>query len=324
MKTRIPISQAAYQSGQSTTEQVFAVKILPEKAITSENYNIFLLMLDMSKAFDTVSRSKLMSILESILADCELHMMHILINDIILNVRLGDKTGSNINTSVGICQGDCLSALLFIIYLASAIKPLPPHFQQVDSKRPLWSALDWLVDKDKHNVEVDPKYADDITFVRTDESKMNQIERVIPEMLEQNNLFVNTTKTEKYEISRISDNSWKKCKLLGSLLDTKEDIKRRKGPAIDSMKTLENIFNSKYVSEVIRLRIFKAYVESIFLYNSELWTLTKTLEDKIGSFQRRLLCKVIRVYWPHTISNESLYDRTHMKPWRNLVMKRRL
>ena len=54
---------------------------------------------------------------------------------------------------------------------------------------------------------------------------MNQIERVIPEMLEQNNLFVNTTKTEKYKTSRISDNSWKKCKLLGSLLDTKEDIK---------------------------------------------------------------------------------------------------
>ena len=64
-------------------------------------------MLDMSKAFDTVSRGKLMSILESILSDCELHMMHVLINDVILNVRLGDKTGSNINTSVGICQGDC-------------------------------------------------------------------------------------------------------------------------------------------------------------------------------------------------------------------------
>ena len=197
MKTRIPISQAAYQSGRSTTEQVFAVKILVEKATTSENCNIFLLMLDMSKAFDTVSRSKLMSILESILSDCELHMMHILINDVILNVRLGDKTGSSINTSGGICQGDCLSALLFTIYLASAIIPLPPHFQQVDCKRPLWSALDWLVDKDKHNVEVDPKYADNITFVRTEESKMNQVERVVPELLEENNLFINTTKTEK-------------------------------------------------------------------------------------------------------------------------------
>ena len=117
---------------------------------------------------------------------------------------------------------------------------------------------------------------------------MNQAERVVPKTLEENNLFINTTKTEKSDINRISDchNSWKKCKLLGSLSDTKEDIKRRKGLAIDSLKTLENIFNSKHVSEVIRLRIFKAYVESIFLYNSELWTFTETLEDKIDSFQR--------------------------------------
>ena len=81
------------------------------------------------------------------------------------------------------------------------------------------------MDKDKHNVEVDPEYADDIMFVGTDKSKMNQVKRVIPKMLEENNLFINTTKTEKCEISRISDNSWKKCKLLGFLLDTEKDIK---------------------------------------------------------------------------------------------------
>ena len=49
----------------------------------------------------------------------------------------------------------------------------------------------------RSNVEVDPKYADDITFVRTDESKMNQVESVVLAMLEENNLFINTTKTEK-------------------------------------------------------------------------------------------------------------------------------
>ena len=315
----------AYQSGRSTTEQVFAVKILAEKTITSENYDIFILMLDMSKAFDTVNRNKLMTLLESILSDCELHMMHSLINDVNLNVRLGNNVGENITTSVGICQGDCLSALLFIVYLASSIKPLPPPIQQVDCNRPLWSALNWLVDKDKHKVEIDPKYADDITFVRTDESKINQVERLMPEMLKENNLYVNPTKTEKYTISRTSNGSWKKkCKLLGSLLDSDKDIKRRKGLAIDSFKTLENIFKSRHIGEVIRLRIFKAYVESIFVYNSEIWTLTKSLEDKIDSFQRRLLQKVIRVNRPRLISNEDLYNRTHMKPGSVIIMKRRL
>ena len=284
LKTCIPVSQAAYQSGRSTTEQVFAVKILAEKAITSENYDIFILMLDMSKAFDTVNRNKLMTILKSVLSDCELHRMHILINTVNLNVRLGNNVGENITTSVGICQGDCLSALLFIVYLASSIRPLPSQIQQVDYNRPLWSALRWLVDKDKHTVEVDPKYADDITFVRTVESKINQVERLMPEMLKENNLYINPMKTEKYTISRTSNSSWKKkCKLFGSLLDSDKDIICRKGLAIDSFKTLENIFKSRHISEVIQLRIFKAYIESIFLYNSEIWALTKSPEDKIDS-----------------------------------------
>ena len=74
-KNHIPLSQGAYQKGRSSTEQVFTIKILAEKAITSENYDIFLLFLDISKAFDTVDRSKLMEILKNILTPSELHMM---------------------------------------------------------------------------------------------------------------------------------------------------------------------------------------------------------------------------------------------------------
>ena len=105
MKKHIPPSQAAYQSGRSTTEQVFTLKILAEKAMTSEKYDIFILMLDMSKSIDTVNRPKLMQILESILTPGELHLMYLLINDVILNVKIGSKTGRDIQTTIGICQG---------------------------------------------------------------------------------------------------------------------------------------------------------------------------------------------------------------------------
>ena len=47
-------SQAAYRRGRSTTEHVFAAKILAEKAIASVDYTIYILLFDMSKAFDTV------------------------------------------------------------------------------------------------------------------------------------------------------------------------------------------------------------------------------------------------------------------------------
>ena len=56
MSNKIGKDQAAYQHWRSTTEQVFAVKLLVEKAITSNDCSIYILMLDMSKAFDTVNK----------------------------------------------------------------------------------------------------------------------------------------------------------------------------------------------------------------------------------------------------------------------------
>ena len=50
MKAHIPPSQETYQKGRSITREVLIVKLLAEKAIISENFDIFLLFLDMSKA----------------------------------------------------------------------------------------------------------------------------------------------------------------------------------------------------------------------------------------------------------------------------------
>ncbi len=82
---------------------------------------------------------------------------------------------------------------------------------------------------------------------------------------------------------------WKKCKLLGSLLGTKQDMERRKIIVIDSMKTLSHIFKSKHISFKLKVRTFTALINSVMLYNSELWTVTKQMEEKINALQRRHL-----------------------------------
>ena len=88
----IPTEQAAYQPGRGTTEHVFAVKMIAEKAITSNDYTAFLLLLDMSKAFDTVDRELLFNHLEKILEPDELHIMSRLTNHPQIKVRVGTKT----------------------------------------------------------------------------------------------------------------------------------------------------------------------------------------------------------------------------------------
>ena len=80
LNAEIPPSQAAYRAGRSTTEHVFAAKVSVEKAVTSANYPIYLLILDMSKAFDTVNRSTLMQELAKVLDPDELHIINVLTN----------------------------------------------------------------------------------------------------------------------------------------------------------------------------------------------------------------------------------------------------
>ena len=75
-------------------------------------------MLDMSKAFDTVIRRKLLNYLKEVVDDDELHLMNILIRAVNYKVCVDDELGENFITKTGIAQGDCLSAILFIFYLA--------------------------------------------------------------------------------------------------------------------------------------------------------------------------------------------------------------
>ena len=87
LSTRIPIAR------RNTTEQVFAIKMLAEKAITSSTYTIYLLLLDTSKAFDTVCRNKLLTDLgiQEVLEPDEMHSTAILISDVVLTVRVGKE-----------------------------------------------------------------------------------------------------------------------------------------------------------------------------------------------------------------------------------------
>ena len=157
---------------------------------------------------------------------------------------------------------------------------------------------------------------------------ITNIKNSIPGKLAKFNLNINETKTEEYIAPDLpetdSKHSWKKCKLLGSCLDTKEDINRRKALVICTMKKYRKTYQSKYLSIEQKVRHFNMYIQSIMLYNCELWTMTETLNKGIDSFQRRQLRYVINVIWPKIITNDKLYELTNVTPWREIVEKRRM
>ncbi len=75
--------------------------------MTSSDYTIYLLLLDMSKAFDTVRRDTLFERLEKILQPDELHLLSILTNRPTIRIRINEEFGETFETYLGIMQGDC-------------------------------------------------------------------------------------------------------------------------------------------------------------------------------------------------------------------------
>lgn len=175
---------------------------------------------------------------------------------------------------------------------------------------------------------IEPKYADDITYVSTSQPRIRNTEATVPKKLKAFNLGVNHGKTERYECpdppNTKKDDSWKSCKLLGSLIDTENDIARRKALALATLNKKKDVYKSKNLSIQQKIRHFCMFVQSTLLYNSELWALTNTLNNKLDAFHRRILRYAIGFHWPKKISNEDLYRITKQIPLSRIIQKRRL
>ena len=294
----IPISQCAYLSGRNATELVFTFKTLAEKAITSCRYQTNLLLLDLSKAFDTIEKSTLIEDLNEILENDELHLIKMLIKDVEYRVRLEGKIGESFLTNIGSPQGDGASALLFIICLAISLKKYKEA--RDDSQLPgfLKDHTYQKTDNDNNNfLTIDHQYADDIGWASTGQHIIENVEREVPHALKKRNIKINPEKTERYRITRNGDTEWKKCKYVGSLSGTNEDINRRTSLAHRDFNCLHSIFKNKTLNLKLKLRIFQALIESIFLYNSECWGLNKEQEERINITQRKFLWNILGIRW---------------------------
>ena len=121
------------------------------------------------------------------------------------------------------------------------------------------------------------------------------------------------------------NHQWKKYKLLRTLLDTKEDIERRKILAINAANNLRRFFENDKLTINLKLKMINTYIESIFVYNSEIWTLAKSIEESINAFQRRIVRRYcFNIKWPKTFSNQDLYKKTKIVEWKKKVTVRRL
>ena len=185
---------------------ILTFKLLVERAISSNGYEFHILMLDMSRAFDTIQRGSLIKHLKSVLEPDEVHLVSLLIKDVTIQVKCDGHIGREFTTNIGSPQGDCASPILFIYELSIALKKSKELIESYSNIRVIQNIKnDHTFSKcakepsaaAEHNFSMGREYVDDCSFGSTNGTLIDKINETVPEQLNEHNLGVNSEKTER-------------------------------------------------------------------------------------------------------------------------------
>ncbi|XP_078661532.1 uncharacterized protein LOC144905665 [Branchiostoma floridae x Branchiostoma belcheri] len=278
-------------------------------------WDIHILGIDLSRAFDTVDRARLISVLKDVLDDNDsVRMIQALLTDTTLAVRVRGESAPYFHATVGSPQGDSLSPQLFNVYYEAALRDLRKSSPPIPAE-----------DK-RLKLATETQYADDLDFISTSSHHLEDIHQEPMKVLPEWRLQANASKTERVHICHRKDREeeeWRTKKSVGSRLGIAEDIEERIQLANLAMKKIWHMWASKHISLELKIKLFHVYVISVMLYNAGTWGLTEKLAYKIDTWHRKQLRRMAGYFHPNHISNSKLYAKCQVPPLQNQVHRRR-
>lgn len=310
----IPPSQCGFRRHRSSVEIAWTYSWL--KAISGRYKRVFYIMgIDMSTAFDSILRDKLLFVLKRIVKEDEYRMIRLLLANTTLRVRVNGELGDPFETKIGTPQGDGLSPILFTIYLENAMREI----------RSTDIALYGKCNGNNWNTDIQElQYADDCDFICSDsnDSLNKLLENLTSSFIEMYNLKVNKGKTERKCIeggaTKLSD-----YKKLGSHLDPATDVKLRITKANLAFHTMWKTWKCKDLLCSTRIRLYNICILPILLYNISAVAYTELCIEKLEAAHRQHLRHILGVYYPKIISNADLFRKTNTTILRSKIIQAR-
>ena len=269
---------------------------------------IYVIGIDMSSAFDTIDRNKLLQIIETFLSEDDVRMIRRLLSKTTLEIRVKGANTKPFESNIGSPQGGSISGPLFEIYFENSLQDVRGEVESFKTQIQFNTSDTALPDE--------MIYADDCDFITTDDRVKQYINKNADRILLQHDLLVNTDKTENTTLERLpgknaaEKESWRKVKKLGSLLGDREDIARRKQLSTTSLRKLDSLWFRRKVKVNRRIKLYNSLVRSILLYNCGTWGMSTQDENKIDSFHRQQLRHTLNIKYPNKIRTKHLYKTT--------------
>ena len=101
------------------------------------------------------------------------------------------------------------------------------------------------------------------------------------------------------------------------------DIPQKVAEAKKALSDMKSVLVNLKMPMKLRLRILRCYIEPIFLYGSETWTLMTADKNTLMATEMWFLRRMLKIYWTDKVANEEVLKRAGIKRWMmNAIAKR--
>lgn len=347
----LPESQCGFRKERGTIDMVFAARQLQEKC-QEQNTDLYSTFVDLTKAFDTVSREGLWRIMAKYGCPPKFITIVRLLHDG-MKARVQDDGSQSepFLVSNGVKQGCVLAPTLFsMMFSAMLSEAFANNCENIGIG--ITSRMDGSIfnlrrlqakTKVKKDMINDLLFADDCALNSNSESAMQQNVDKFAEACVNFGLTISIKKTEvlhqpapgkMYIEPNITINGQRlkavdKFTYLGSTLSRNvvvdDEIDARLSKANAAFGRLyPNVWNRRGITVQTKIKVYRAVVMTTLLYGSETWTVYRRHASKLNHFHTIHLRKILGIRWQDKIPDTVVLTRAGLPSIHTLLMKTQL
>ena len=349
----LPDSQCGFRADRSTSDSIFVCRQLLEKG-REQRQPVSIAFVDLKKAFDTVDRSLLFSILERF--GCPpvfLGLLRAMHSGNTAAVRVGGNLSDTFDVTMGVKQGCVLAPVLFNVFLL-AVTLLSTRSAE-SRGRSAGIRVRYRCDggafrlarlkargRTQQMVVRDLQYADDAAILARDSRELQEELALTDAQYGRLGLEMNTSKTEVMHrvageaspeaLTVIRGSNIREVQeftYLGSIISSNctldREISNRMSRASAAFGQLKDrVYLNRNLKLATKIKVYHAIVISILLYGCETWTVYSKQLKLLNTFHLRCLRKMLNITWQDKVPNNDVLSRCNCKSMYSIVAERTL
>ena len=340
-----PESQCGFRAERSTVDMVFSLRQLQEKC-REQQMPLYVAFIDLTKAFDFVSREGLFRILLKIGCPPKLQsMIESFHTDMKGTVQFNGSTSEPFSILSGVKQGCILAPTLFGIFFALLLKhafgsTTEGIYLRTRSDGRLFNLARLRAKTKVREVHIrDMLFADDAAVAthtqRELQSLMDRFSQACKDFgltisLKKTNVLGQSTETppsitiDDYELDAVHQFTYLGSTITDNLSLDAEVDKRIGKAATAHARLTTRVWTNPKLTVKTKMAVYNACVISTLLYGSEAWTTYARQEKRLNTFHMRILRRILGISWQDKVPNTEVLSRAGLPSMYTLLRQRRL